>query len=674
VTKKVQKNSCREHYSFGVIENMAHKGWAFINLFILYILGNVVNFDLRLGVPLATFLSASVGVSAQPGEQPAEDLAKNTFTYDEVLVVTGFRKANSEAIADKLSSFRVTDGINQDTVGLLPDLTVADIASRIPGLTSVSSTGVGGPRSKADAEQVVIRGLSPDFNLTTFDGAPIASVSESNRAANLSLFPPAIVSRVEAIKTISADMNPHALSGQLNLKTASAFNENGLFSDVRFSIGDNSTSGNVVSDQGENVRATGLFGNTFNNDEFGFVISGSYEEFYSTTRDVRPGGQENTYLFYTDDVTNNDFVDVFAESNGFPAPRRNQIYLYENEKERASLAGKFEWRPSDMTYASVFAGWFTEDEQEVRHEHLVVANQGLRPVNQTVNTGDWLEARLEAGFVYQPRETTTQVVTARLDHDFDEKQGLDITASLSSAEVDIIRNMSKFNGSNSTSAAFSYDQSGGNPILDFADPAFVNDVSSIPNAYIRERTQKMKQDLAFFDGAWKFNYEDSDSGFGVKVGASLLSTDQEFDREYIEGDVFNIVGCTEVDITDCPRVTFDQFIEDSVFPTTDPDVSFYLVDDAALRAAWLDQGQPITNDRTDNSINSDYTLNESIMGLYAQSVYRADRFTVHAGLRTMLPTLMAIFLFATDGYLATQIQHSMFPRSEATNMMSGCHR
>ncbi|MFC6199402.1 TonB-dependent receptor [Ponticaulis profundi] len=587
------------------------------------------------GVSLAAILIGSGAAIAQDADEtnvtaPNQDDQKTLDT----VVVAGFRTANSAAIADKRDSDRITDGINQDTIGLLPDLSVADIARRIPGVTSVSSTGMATDRSISSAENIVIRGLSPSFNLATFDGAPIATASESERAANLSMFPPSIIGRVEAVKTLTADMNPHGLSGQLNLVTASAFDHDEAFGNFRFSMGDNSTAGKVVDDQGENIRASGLFGTTFGaQDQFGLVVSGSYEKFYSTTRDERPGGESQTYLFYTNDPTDNSRVDNFGESNGLPAPRRNQIFLFENEQERVSAVAKLEWRPSVDTKASVFAGWFKQDEQETRHEHLDIAEESIRPVNQTATTGEWLAGAIETGFSYQPEETTTTAITGRFEHNFNEDHAIDLTGSFSRAKVDVVKNMSKFLPPRSAATAFSYDMSSGRPVLDFNNPDIANDPSIASISYIRERTQDIQQDLTYLDGAWKMNYEASDRGFGFKAGATYLNRDHSFDREYIQGSVYNTAGCAEADIQQCPVVTFDQYIEDNVFPTTDPDVNFYLIDDARLRADWIAQGKPLTTDRTDNSISSDYTIDETIYGLYAQGVYKADRFKVQAGLR-----------------------------------------
>ncbi|MHA7899857.1 MAG: TonB-dependent receptor [Henriciella sp.] len=589
-------------------------------------------------------LAQSNDASNSSASEPEEAAVLDTVT------VTGFRQANSAAISDKREATGITDGINQDTIGLLPDLTVSDIARRIPGVTSVSSQGGSGVRSLAGAENIVIRGLSPDFNLSTFDGAPIATASENNRAANLSLFPPSIITRIEAVKTLTADLNPHGLSGQLNLKTMSAFDLSDSTTTIRASVGQNSTAGDIVDDQGDNYRLSGLHAQTFGmNDQFGLVVSASSEKFYSTTFDFRPASVSASYLFYTEDPSDNTFVNTFEDSNGFVAPVQPQLFLFENEQERASAAAKLEWQPDTRTYASLFAGLFYQDEQETRHEHLVLADRSQRPDNQTQNTGDWALGKIEAGFVYQPEETTTTAITGKLDHEFDDDNALHLTGSFSSAEVDVIRNMSKFFPPYSELTSFSYDISSGNPVVSFVDAEASNDPSTSSIGYIRERTQKIQQDLTYLDASFEHNFEAQDRGLGYQIGAAFTGRDHSFDREYIEGDVFDTANCSEAEVTDCPLVTFDQFIEDVTFPTTDPDVFFYLIDDAALRSAWAAQGKPITNDRTDNSINSDYMIDEQILAFYMQATYKTDRFQVQGGLR----------------YDATEVDVNLFVRDQS---------
>ncbi|WP_439635358.1 TonB-dependent receptor [Oceanicaulis sp.] len=580
------------------------------------------------GVSCAALAAGLLGAAVSPAYAQQDEAAaprNDATTSEDVIIVTGYRESNQASIEAKREAPGILDAISQDQIGLLPDLTIADVARRIPGLATISQAGAVGNRSVDAEESVIIRGLDPNFNLTTFDGAPIASTSENDRAANLSIIPPTVVSRIEAVKTLSADLNPHGLSGQLNLVTMSAFDRNGPFAAARASVGVNSTAGQGLESDKPSLRVGGVYSNVLGaQDQFGLVLSASYEEFHEASLDYRPGAASDTYLFYDADTSSNAIMDEFALSNGMPASRRNQLYLFDNSRERASGVAKFEYQPSDRTEASILFGAFYQDEQEARHEHLALANKGVRPINQTLLEGDYTQGRVETGMVYQPEESLTTVVTGQVEHRFDNDAALNLTASFSRADVDVIRNMYKFRPGYDAETGYHYDLTSGRPVLDFVNPDQVNDLSTYTNNYIRERTQDIEQTLSYFAGSYGWNVDRDDMGFGLKVGAQYTGRDQSFDREYIEGDVFDANG---------DLVTLDQFVEDLILPSYDPDVQFRLIDGDALHEAWIAQGRPITSDRSDNSISDDYTIKEEMWGLYGRVVYRADRFNLQAGLR-----------------------------------------
>lgn len=575
-----------------------------------------------------------------------EDLA-------EVVVVTGYKSAARDAIGAKRKATGILDAISSDQVGLLPDLTISDVARRIPGVTTISQAGPAGVRSVNSEQNVVIRGLDPSFNLTTFDGVPIASTSEDERAANLSIIPPTMISRIEAMKTITADLNPHALSGQLNLVTSSAFDRSGTFTSTRFSIGGDSTSGQGLEEGAPQLRASSVFSTQFGEDnQFGVVVSGSYETFNSSSYDFRPGAASSTYLFYEADPTSNSTVNYIDESNGYPAARRNQRYLFDTSKVRASGVLKLEYAPDASTYASLFGGLFYQDEEETRHEHLEAGNNRIRPTDQSMLVGTYTEAQVQQGYVYQPEESLTKVITGHYEKSFEGGGELDVTASYSRADVDIIRNMSKFvpAAGYSEDASYTYDLSSGQPVAEFANPAIVNDTTLYSNAYIRQRSQDIEQSLTFLSAKYSSNFTKSDMGFGYEIGVNYTGRDQVFDRSYIEGDVFNTVGCTEADITDCPLVTLDQYVLGQSLSGVDPNINFYFIDDASLRADWIAQGQTITNDRSDNGIRDDYELAENLYAAFAQLSYNMDRLNLRLGLRYDY-TESTVDLFARDDRL-----------------------
>lgn len=563
-----------------------------------------------------------------PTSPPAASMIAN-----ERIIVTGYRTSNAASIGAKRDASGIVDVVHQGQIGLLPDLTLSQVARRLPGIAAVPASGGSGTRAVETAEAAVIRGMQPSYNLVTFDGVPIAATSEDERAANLSLFPTTIAERVEVIKTLSADLPPHGLSGQLNFVTASAVqspytNRSHLVA----SWGQDTTAGRLSNTTDANARLDGFHARRWGNrDQFGLVISGSWEKFQSTSFDHRPGAESATYLFFPADPTSNTAVDTFAASNGFPAARRNQLYLFEHSQRRGSLAGKLEYRPHDDTTASLFIGLFAQDENETRHEHLAVANLEFRPNNQTLTSGSWPQGRFDTGYVDQPEDSVTGVITSQLSRTINTTGQLDITASYSRAQVDIARNMSKFAASYSADTSFTYELSSGDAVIDFINPDAANDLTTHQNAYIRARTETMSQDLAYFNASYGHNFKRP--GLGAQIGATLTRRDQVFDSTYIEGDVFNTVGCSAVDITDCPLATLDAYVLPPVVSTTDPNIAFYLIDDAALRADWARQGMPITQDRTGNSIASDYTIEEHLGAVYAQASAHAGPLTAQAGLR-----------------------------------------
>ena len=559
---------------------------------------------------------------------------------NEVILVTGFRSSNTASIRSKFSADDIIDGINQDTITLLPDLTVSDVARRVPGLSAIPENGTSTTRKIEGSQNVLIRGLDSNFTQTTIDGLPFTSASELDRAANLSLMPPTAISRIEAIKTLSADKDPHGLSGQLNLQTASALALGRNTTSLRASVGKNSTAGEGIEDQSANLRFDFLDRRVFGSSgQFGLSAAASYERFYSTSLDARPGGESSTYLFFSPDPLDSESVDRFSESNGFPSARRNQLYLFENQQERRSGLLKFEYAPSVDEQISVLAAVFQQSEEETRHEHLVVAIPDQRPIDQTLDSGGWRTAQVESGFVYQPEKNTTTVLQAHYERQIAADQLLRVAGTLSRTNVDVLRNMTKFDveiGPNLTTGApsFTYQfADSGDVALRFDDPDRADDPSQFTSSYIRERQQDIEQDLLFARADYSINTGRDALGWGAQSGLALTHRNQRFDRNYIEGDLFDLNNCASSDVRQCPLADFSSFVEEIQFPTTDADVGFLFVNDELAREVWEDQGRPITIDRSDNSISSDYAFEETIFGSYAKLTYRAPNLRIESGLR-----------------------------------------
>jgi len=589
-----------------------------------------------LAAPAYAQTSAPETGKAQNQDEPVANEGEESG-----IVVTGYRSSNAAAIDAKRRAVGVKDSIAQDQAGLLPDLTIAQVAQRIPGLALVPDFATADDRSPDLAESVMIRGIGSSFNLVTIDGLPLATTARDTRGARIELLPPSFVSRIDAVKTITADLDPHALSGQLNLITASAVATGKTSLTARASIGDNSTGGEMNGAKGKNLRADATFSGAFGqNHDFGVVVSGSYARYNSTNYDQKPGAVDNSYILY-DKTTGKPIANYndLSNTNGYSAAARNQIFAYYDTVTRASGVMKLEYNPSPATYASIYTGYFFQKEDEVRNEYLATADTSVAPTSQTATSGTWAKGRTALGYSHQPQKRETFVVSGILDQDLSDSLVLHLRGSHSRARLNTIRDRSKFNMSaNLAAGRFSYDLSDGRPVLSFPDPVFGNDPANYVQSYIQHITQRATQDLSFVSANLAYNFGPEDRGLGFNIGGSFQNTDQSYDEGQQSGKLPTVGGVV-------PNMA--PFVSKTRLHTTDPKVDYLLIDDRAYRAAWAAAGFPSTDDNSATNIQSDYQLNEKVAAAFAEANYRTDRFNLRAGLRYD-STVNNIDLFAQD--------------------------
>jgi len=138
-------------------------------------------------------------------------------------VVEGYREGRSRALQQKRNQTNISDIIASDAIGNLPDRNVAEAVSRLPGVSLSLQQGEG--------RYVSIRGVEPNLNQVTLDGATMASPGGTRlgRATPLDTLGASQISQIEVIKSTTPDMDANSLGGTLNIKTASAFDRKGRF-------------------------------------------------------------------------------------------------------------------------------------------------------------------------------------------------------------------------------------------------------------------------------------------------------------------------------------------------------------------------------------------------------------------------------------------------------------
>ena len=160
---------------------------------------------------LAMGLALSPGLShAQEAATGAAAPAADEASVDEV-VVTGFRQSLAAAATIKRDAAVISDVISAEDIGKFPDQNLADSLQRI--------TGVQITRTNGEGSRISVRGLSPDFTQTLYNGRVLTTPS-GGRSFEFATLASDFVSAVEVYKTPSADQLSGGLAATVNINTA----------------------------------------------------------------------------------------------------------------------------------------------------------------------------------------------------------------------------------------------------------------------------------------------------------------------------------------------------------------------------------------------------------------------------------------------------------------------
>lgn len=146
---------------------------------------------------------------AKPEEKPAPK-SENRATNLDAIVVTGIAGSIENALKTKENANNIVEAISAEDIGKLPDASIAESLARLPGLAT--------QRVDGRADQISIRGLSPDFAGTTLNGREQATIGE-NRGVEFDQYPAELISGAVVYKTPDASLIGQGLSGTMDLHT-----------------------------------------------------------------------------------------------------------------------------------------------------------------------------------------------------------------------------------------------------------------------------------------------------------------------------------------------------------------------------------------------------------------------------------------------------------------------
>lgn len=549
------------------------------------------------------------------------------------IVVTGFRASQRSAVNAKRKAVVILDAISQDDAGRLPDLNIVEASRRITGVSVVG--GADATKNRDIYQRASIRGLDPKYNLVTIDNIPLASPDWIYRGARLEMLPSSLVSRIEAIKTVTAQFDPHALGGQINIVSKSAFDNGGKrFFAANVSGGYNDTAGKLVSKGGASIRADATGSMVFGaNDQFGIVASVEYQRLPSTARAELPGNDVgNGWSYYTPAGAQTPFPSL---STGNLLPVRNQDYFFENMRTRISGNLKLEWHPSDRGEFSIFGGYYRDKDTETRYESLTSPTGS--PINVTATSGSFAQGNIQQGLTYQPVKRNTWLIDAKGKYDFGGGFVLDGTVARSKATYDENRQMIKYGSgvragatSSTNAPAYGYDYTivDGRPRLTLNNVAAAANPDSYVAQYFRNINREMDTTVDYAKLNLGFNSSADDLGFGLNIGGAITRTDLSYDQRYQEWAAASTAA--QAAIGGLSNIIYSQ--RPATYET--PGVPYLLIN---REAAWAlfnaNQTQFVATNQIANNAADDFTDLETVKAGYVQALFRTERFSIQAGVR-----------------------------------------
>jgi TonB-dependent receptor len=309
------------------------------------VIGNHLGFP-STTVPVAVPNQGAVAVELRFGDEVVQL---------EKFAVEGIREGRARALQQKKTGTTIADIVTSDAFGNLPDRNVADALSRLPGVSLLADSGEG--------RYVSIRGLNPNLNNVTLNGATLASPgvrnldgrdSVSGSVVPLDVIGSAQITQLEVVKTLTPDMDASAIGGTVNLRTASAFDRTERLLTGAVTLG--------YSDLAEKeiYEADVTFADRFGADrDFGVALAASYSN--------RPFRTEGLQTVWQDT----------AASGAELVPLSLELLPEDAERERIGVTTNLEYRPKHGGHYYLRAVVNRFEEENDRQEAIIRTNNGV---------------------------------------------------------------------------------------------------------------------------------------------------------------------------------------------------------------------------------------------------------------------------------------------------------
>jgi TonB-dependent receptor len=293
----------------------------------------------------------------------------------EVIEITGVRGNMIKAQDMKREGATALDAISAADIGSLPDRSVLEAISRVPGVSIERFAGANDPdHFGVEGSGVVVRGLT--HVRSEFNGRDTFT-ADSGRGLSFQDVPPELMGSVEVFKNQTADMIEGGIAGTVNLITRKPFDSDERV--MAFSI--DATHADFIEETTPSFSA--LFSDTFETDvgKFGVLINYANSELKAQSDGVQIGVPKLQNTTSAD----GDFLFV---------PKGPRLTRKQDDREREGFALGLQWESADETMVATA--------EYIRSDSNLAWNENAFEMDEDdAHTANFVDPTGETPFAYE---------------------------------------------------------------------------------------------------------------------------------------------------------------------------------------------------------------------------------------------------------------------------------
>lgn len=292
---------------------------------------------LLLVVSYAACIGMAVGenTAEEPHSQDAskveEELEEIEEELEEIVVYgTNYSETLRKALTAKRNADSVIEALSAEDIGKLPDVSIAESLSRLPGLSS--------ERNPAGASFISIRGMGAILSNATLNGREVTT-SEQTRSIDYSQFPTELITGAWVYKTPTASLIEGGVAGTIELKAVRPLDYDQRVISVAARARYNDLASDLPDSDTTGYRGSLSYIDQFNDGALGIVLG--------YARQVNPLVSADSSIYSSRTVSSGGTITGIPGDNDFNIPYGADHSITVGESTRDGYLAALQWRAND---------------------------------------------------------------------------------------------------------------------------------------------------------------------------------------------------------------------------------------------------------------------------------------------------------------------------------------